>query len=88
MVRALDGLFGDSECTQAVHELYAYLDHALPHQQWEQLEAHLSRCAPCVRAFAFEARLRVVIAQRCTESVPPALVRRVVVAVRREAGRH
>lgn len=84
--KAPGALFDDSGCTQAVHELYAYLDHALTRRQYEQLEDHLRRCPPCVRAFAFEAKLRATVARRCAERVPDGLVQRVVIAVRRESG--
>jgi mycothiol system anti-sigma-R factor len=80
-------VFGSSECSDAVGELYSYLDRAMDPERWRQVEIHLSRCPPCVRAFAFEARLRQVVAQRCQEVVPVMLVRRVRIAVMAEQRR-
>ena len=65
------------ECVEAVHVLYHYLDGELTSERRVLIKQHLDDCPPCGDAFEFEAELRVVIAQKCREEVPPELVERV-----------
>lgn len=61
----------ETDCDEAVAELYAFLDGELDAAVLVQVETHLRRCSPCLEAFDFEADLRRVIAAKCTEQVPP-----------------
>ena len=65
------------DCVEAVHLLYHYLDGELTTERRVLIRQHLDDCPPCGQAFDFEAELRVVIAQKCREQVPPELVERV-----------
>ena len=65
------------DCIEAVHLLYHYLDGELTQERRVLIRQHLDDCPPCGQAFDFEAELRVVIAQKCREQVPPELVERV-----------
>ena len=65
------------DCFEAVHLLYHYLDGELTTERRVLIRQHLDDCPPCGQAFDFEAELRVVIAQKCREQVPPELVERV-----------
>ena len=48
---------------------------------------HLDLCGPCVGAYGFEAELRKVIANRCKDHVPDALIERVAKALHNEHSR-
>ncbi|MHB1927892.1 MAG: mycothiol system anti-sigma-R factor [Acidimicrobiales bacterium] len=61
------------ECQEALDVLYHYLDGELDDERRRVIRHHLERCSPCLEAFDFEAELKVVIAQRCRESVPESL---------------
>ena len=65
------------DCVEAAHLLYHYLDGELTTERRVLMRQHLDDCPPCGQAFDFEAELRVVIAQKCREQVPPELVERV-----------
>jgi len=65
------------DCVEAAHLLYHYLDGELTTERRVLIRQHLDDCPPCGQAFDFEAELRVVIAQKCREQVPPELVERV-----------
>ena len=65
------------DCIESVHLLYHYLDGELTQERRVLIRQHLDDCPPCGQAFDFEAELRVVIAQKCREQVPPELVERV-----------
>ena len=72
------------DCIEAVHLLYHYLDGELTQERRVLIRQHLDDCPPCGQAFDFEAELRVVIAQKCREQVPPELVDRVRKALGQE----
>lgn len=75
------------DCDQAVRELYHYLDGELTEERRHEIEVHLDRCGTCADAAGFEAELRSVIANRCRDHVPEALIARVAGAIE-EARRH
>jgi len=72
------------DCVEAAHLLYHYLDGELTTERRVLIRQHLDDCPPCGQAFEFEADLRVVIAQKCREQVPPELVERVRKALGQE----
>ena len=80
------GLFGVTvDCTEAVHELYHYLDGELTEERREEIRIHLDWCGPCNGAAEFEAELRRVIANRCKDRVPQSLIDRVAEALDEES---
>ena len=72
---------GDGKCSEALNELYAYLDGEVTAERRSHIAAHLNGCNPCLEAFDFEAELRLVISHRCREEVPETLRRRVADAL-------
>ena len=72
-------------CDDAVRQLYGYLDGELTEDRRAAIAAHLDGCAPCVGAAQFETELRRVIADRCHDRVPDALLERVAASLRQEA---
>jgi len=76
------------DCDEAVHQLYHYLDGELTDDRRREIALHLDLCEPCAGAAGFEAELRQVIANRCRDRVPDALVRRVADAIQDEERRH
>jgi mycothiol system anti-sigma-R factor len=87
VAKQFDGFKVNDECSQVLSELYEYLDSTDDPTRWGRLEGHLDRCPPCVRAFAFETRLRKLVATKCRDEPPASLVHKVVVAVRLESVR-
>ena len=82
-----DGLEG-VDCDEAIHELYHYLDGELTEERRTEITVHLDRCGHCGGAADFEAELRVVIASRCRDRVPDALLQRIAEAIHEESRRH
>ena len=76
------------DCDEAVHQLYHYLDGELTDARRREIAVHLDLCEPCAGAAGFEAELRQVIANRCRDRVPEALLRRVAEAIHEEERRH
>jgi len=75
----------DGNCDDALHELYGYIDGELTPERRNAIQHHLDDCPPCYEAFDFEAELRIVIARKCTETVPESLKLRIAEAISREA---
>jgi len=71
------------DCVEAVHLLYHYLDGELTAERRVLIRQHLDDCPPCGQAFDFEAELRVVVSQRCRETVPDHLRHKVAEALHR-----
>ena len=71
----------DVDCSETIERLYHYLDGELTDERRLEIKRHLDDCPPCLGAFDFEAELRVVIADRCKDRVPEALVVRIRVAL-------
>jgi mycothiol system anti-sigma-R factor len=84
-----EALFGKTvDCHDAVHQLYHFLDGELTDERRAQIAEHLNYCAPCCGAAEFEAELRQVIANRCKDHVPEALIRRIAEAIDEESRQH
>ena len=74
-------------CDETIERLYFYLDGELTEERRVEIARHLDMCGPCVGAYGFEAELRRVIANRCKDHVPDALIDRVAAALRDEGSR-
>jgi len=71
------GAEGGFDCEEAIHTLYTFLDGELTLERRLDIQRHLEECSPCLEAFDFEAELKIVIARKCRDSVPPSLLDRV-----------
>lgn len=71
----------DHGCGEVLRELYTFVDGELTVERRARIEAHLDDCLPCFEAYDFEAELRIVISQRCRDSVPNALRDRIAQAL-------
>jgi mycothiol system anti-sigma-R factor len=65
------------DCSDALLELYQYLDGELTDGRRAIIAEHLSACGECFEAFDFQAELKQVIAHKCRDEVPEALKARV-----------
>jgi mycothiol system anti-sigma-R factor len=59
-----------SNCQEALNELYTFLDGELTDERRSLIAHHLDDCNPCLEVFDFEAELRLVIQQKCRDEVP------------------
>jgi mycothiol system anti-sigma-R factor len=75
-----------SDCLDAMHRLYDFLDGELDDGRRASIQRHLDECVPCLEAFGFEAELRTVIASKCREQVPEGLRIRVQQVIQQEFG--
>lgn len=73
-----------ADCNKTLQELYQFLDGQLTEGDREHIAHHLDACSPCLEAFDFEAELRAVIRNRCTDTVPETLRQRIARAIEAE----
>jgi mycothiol system anti-sigma-R factor len=57
-------------CAEAVKQLWEYLDGALPNQDRDAIEEHLSFCRRCCGEVEFAEELRGFLARNAAEEVP------------------
>jgi len=69
------------DCDDTIHKIYHYLDGELTPLKRRAIAKHLDDCPPCARGFDFEVELRLLIASRCRDEVPPELKRRIAQAL-------
>lgn len=69
------------DCREAVELLYHYIDGELTEERRVLISHHLDDCPPCMKAFDFEAELRIVVSQRCRDRVPESLQDRIARAL-------
>jgi mycothiol system anti-sigma-R factor len=70
-----------TDCNDALHELYEFLDGELTEERRAHIEAHITNCSPCLEAFDFQAEIRQVIAHKCRDEAPPELMARIAAAL-------
>lgn len=70
-----------SDCEDALHELYGFLDGELTDDRRKLIQHHLDDCQPCAEPYDFEAELRSVIRKKCQEQVPDDLIEKVRTAL-------
>ncbi|NLV55906.1 MAG: mycothiol system anti-sigma-R factor [Acidimicrobiales bacterium] len=73
------------DCSDALHELYQYLDGELTEERRAIISTHLNACGECFEAFDFQAELRQVVAYKCRDEVPEALKSRIAGLISGEA---
>ncbi len=72
------------DCSDAIHQIYHFLDGELTEEKRVAIAKHLDRCPPCANGFDFETELRALIARKCRDDVPPELRRRIADAIGHE----
>ncbi len=58
-------------CSEAVRQLWDYLDNAVSPEDHEQVEKHLSFCRRCCGELEFAKELRGFLASGQAEEIPP-----------------
>jgi mycothiol system anti-sigma-R factor len=58
-------------CSEAVRQLWDYLDQAVSPQEQERVEQHLSFCRSCCGELEFANQLRAFLASQSAEELPP-----------------
>ena len=62
---------GTIPCSEAVRQLWDYLDHAVALEDQEKVEQHMSFCRTCCGELEFAKELRGFLASGEAEEIPP-----------------
>jgi anti-sigma factor (TIGR02949 family) len=62
---------GTMQCSEAVRQLWDYLDHAVSPKDHERVEQHLSFCRTCCGELEFAKQIRGFLASHEAEEIPP-----------------
>jgi anti-sigma factor (TIGR02949 family) len=66
------------DCREAVHRMWAYLEHELPEKPVAEFEQHLETCQRCCGELEFSRHLRAMVAAKDrVPAMPPDLRSRV-----------
>jgi anti-sigma factor (TIGR02949 family) len=57
-------------CSEAVRQLWDYLDHAIAPEDQEKVEKHLSFCRKCCGELEFAKEMRAFLATSSAEEIP------------------
>ena len=57
-------------CSEAVRQLWDYLDHEIAPEDQERVEHHLSFCRRCCGELEFAVELRAFLASRSSDEIP------------------
>jgi anti-sigma factor (TIGR02949 family) len=57
-------------CSEAVRQLWDYLDHAIAPEDQEKVEKHLSFCRKCCGELEFATEMRAFLATSSAEEIP------------------
>jgi anti-sigma factor (TIGR02949 family) len=57
-------------CSEAVRQLWDYLDHAIAPEDQERVEHHLSFCRRCCGELEFAREIRLFLASGSSEEIP------------------
>ncbi|MDQ1424719.1 MAG: hypothetical protein QOD72_2217 [Acidimicrobiaceae bacterium] len=66
-----------SDCDEILRELYTFLDGEITPESKAEIRKHLDGCLNCLHVYDFHAELRMVIAAKCHDAVPPGLLERI-----------
>jgi len=58
-------------CSEAVKQLWDYLDHSLSPEDQERVEGHLAFCRKCCGELEFAKELQAFLASNESEEIPP-----------------
>lgn len=65
-------------CAEALERIDEFVDGEIPPAEYADIASHIAACPPCMRSFALEQLLKVIVARSCTDPAPPHLRARVV----------
>ncbi|AHI01227.1 mycothiol system anti-sigma-R factor [Kutzneria viridogrisea] len=55
----------ETDCSQVLAEVWAFLDNECDKGKRELLRQHLDECSPCLEQYGIEEHLKVLLARKC-----------------------
>ncbi|MDP9823872.1 mycothiol system anti-sigma-R factor [Nocardioides massiliensis] len=70
------------DCTQALEQLYLFLDSEIDNATCEEIQAHVDSCSACLSAYDLERLVKALVSRSCSERAPEPLRERVLMSIR------
>jgi len=70
------------DCTQALEQLYLFLDSEIDTATCEEIQRHVDACGSCLDAYDLERLVRELVSRSCSERAPEPLRERVLLRIR------
>ena len=67
------GQHNESDCAEALQEIYEYLHYELDAERLSAIRAHLTECGECLREYGLEQVVRDLLERSCHCTAPAAL---------------
>ena len=65
----------DDDCSRALKNVYAFLDHELDTATGDEIRRHLAACEPCLDRFDVEQAVKALVHRSCGNEHAPAELR-------------
>jgi len=72
----------DTDCSDVLDRIYAYLDGELDEDLCGDIRKHLDECGPCLAKYDLERTVKTLVARSCHERAPESLRARVPLSIR------
>jgi mycothiol system anti-sigma-R factor len=72
-------------CSDALEQLWAFLDDELCAEDTARVQEHLDRCRVCYPHYDFDSAYRQLVALHCRQPAPPGVRRKIFMALLEES---
>lgn len=70
------------DCSQALQNLYLFLDHEIDNASCEEIQSHIDDCSSCLTEFDLEKIVKSLVSRSCAEEAPQPLREKVLFSIR------
>ena len=70
------------DCTDALQNLYLFIDREIDDASCEEVQSHLDSCSDCLTEYDLEQVVRSLVSRSCQEAAPEPLRQKVLQSIR------
>jgi mycothiol system anti-sigma-R factor len=69
----------ESDCSEALHRVFEYLDGELPDHERSKIAAHLAHCAACLQQYDIDTMVKGLVKRSCAQESAPTHLRGLII---------
>jgi len=69
----------ETDCSEALHRVFEYLDGELEPAERAKIAAHLAHCAACLQQYDLDTMVKALVKRSCAQEAAPAHLRGLIV---------
>lgn len=69
----------ETDCSEALHRVFEYLDGEMAEQEREKIAAHLAHCAACLQQYDVDTMVKAMVKRSCGPQTAPGHLRGLIV---------